>query len=114
MPEDMLIETWYAVMHRLLTGEQLRPFVPQTTHLALITTGDTYAVATKGWLCFEASPHLHNNIHALFFSLSGQHCVVSDCSHSVSPKDQFQAMTMAAFEMTQYRAVFCLSSCLES
>ena len=42
-------------MHRLLTGEQLRPFVPQSTHMGLITTGDKYAVFTKGWLCFEVS-----------------------------------------------------------
>jgi NADH dehydrogenase FAD-containing subunit len=38
---------------RLLSGQELRPFVPQSTHLALITTGDKYCVATKGWFCLE-------------------------------------------------------------
>lgn len=40
-------------MCRLLCGEELQPFVPQRTHLSIITTGDQYAVATKGWLCLE-------------------------------------------------------------
>ena len=33
---------------RLLKGEPLKPFVPQSTFLSLITTGDQYAVGTKG------------------------------------------------------------------
>lgn len=39
---------------RLLLGRPLQPFVPQTTFLSLITTGRQHAIASKGWLCFEA------------------------------------------------------------
>lgn len=43
---------------RLLKGQELRAFKPQTSWLSLITSGSKYAVATKGWLCLEvcASP----------------------------------------------------------
>lgn len=37
----------------MLSGTKLNPFKPQSSHLSLITTGDHYAVATKGWFCLE-------------------------------------------------------------
>ena len=40
-------------MRRLLRGEALRPFVPQSTFLSLITTGERYAIGTKGPFCLE-------------------------------------------------------------
>lgn len=40
-------------MCRLLRGEALKAFKPQTSWLSLITSGSKYAVATKGWFCLE-------------------------------------------------------------
>ena len=45
-------------MRRLLTGKPLKPFVPQSTFLSLITTGDRYAIGTKGPFCLEVCPTL--------------------------------------------------------
>ncbi|PRW20680.1 water dikinase [Chlorella sorokiniana] len=42
-------------LQRLLTGRSLRPWTPQRTFLSLITAGDKYAVATKGWLGLKGS-----------------------------------------------------------
>ena len=38
---------------RQFKGEELVPYVPQTTWLSLITTGTKHVVGTKGWLCLE-------------------------------------------------------------
>jgi hypothetical protein len=38
---------------RVLSGREPKPFKPQSTHLSLITTGDQYAVATKGPFSLE-------------------------------------------------------------
>ncbi|KAL3145556.1 hypothetical protein ABBQ32_003381 [Trebouxia sp. C0010 RCD-2024] len=42
-------------IRRLLKGQELRAFKPQTSWLSLITSGSKYAVATKGWLCLEGA-----------------------------------------------------------
>ncbi len=41
-------------MHRrFLKGEPLQTYIPQSSNLSLISTGDQYAVGDKGWLCLE-------------------------------------------------------------
>ena len=45
-------------MCRLLTGEPLKPFKPQTSFLSLITTGRKYAIATRGAFCLEVRTFL--------------------------------------------------------
>jgi hypothetical protein len=37
-------------LRRALAGEPLQTWRPQTTFLSLVSAGDKYAVATKGWL----------------------------------------------------------------
>ena len=43
------------LLYRLLSGRKLKPFKPQSRHLSLITTGNEYAVATRGFFCVEVS-----------------------------------------------------------
>ncbi len=57
---------------RLLSGRTLKPFKPQSTHLSLITTGNQYAVATKGFLCIEVRDH---TCHFLSFWPQMPECV---------------------------------------
>jgi selenide,water dikinase len=40
-------------LRRLARGKRLLPWRPQARHLALITTGERYAVGSRGWLKFE-------------------------------------------------------------
>jgi len=44
-----------ANLRRFLSGEPLEPFVPQSTWLSLITTGDKYCVGTKGWIGLQGA-----------------------------------------------------------
>ncbi|KAK9835460.1 hypothetical protein WJX74_000508 [Apatococcus lobatus] len=40
-------------LRRYLKGEPLQPYLPQSSNLSLISTGNRYAVGDKGWLCLE-------------------------------------------------------------
>eukprot|EP00775_Hariotina_reticulata_P005837 gene5837-6078_t len=42
-------------LRRALTGQPLQPFVPQSLALALISTGNRYAVGSRGWLTFQGA-----------------------------------------------------------
>uniref|UniRef100_A0A383W2K1 Selenide, water dikinase n=1 Tax=Tetradesmus obliquus TaxID=3088 RepID=A0A383W2K1_TETOB len=42
-------------LRRYLTGQPLLPFVPQSQALALISSGDKYAVGTRGWLTSQGA-----------------------------------------------------------
>jgi len=42
-------------IERSLQGKELRAWYPQSSHLNLISCGDKYAVAAKGWIAFHAS-----------------------------------------------------------
>lgn len=42
-------------LHRMLRGESLLAYHPQSQALALISTGNRYAVASKGWLSMEGA-----------------------------------------------------------
>ena len=59
---------------RLLQGEALQPFSPQSTYLSIITTGDRYAVAVKSWLCLEVAPVWECSVQAVM--LHCPHCTV--------------------------------------
>jgi selenide,water dikinase len=42
-------------LHRALAGERLSPYCPQARALALISTGNRYAVASYGRIAFEGA-----------------------------------------------------------
>jgi selenide,water dikinase len=42
-------------LRAVLQGRAPRPFRPQSRHLALISTGERYAIGSRGWLKFEGA-----------------------------------------------------------
>jgi hypothetical protein len=69
--QNFTIQQPFFRVGRLLLGRPLQPFVPQMTFLSLITTGRQHAIASKGWLCFEARYCIINSVvwHADLLSM---------------------------------------------
>lgn len=57
-------------IRRYLQGEELIPYIPQSTYLSLISTGDKHCVAHKGWFTWQGSTlwKLKDTIDRLFMN----------------------------------------------
>lgn len=49
-PPLVLNATWFGT-----AGLPLQPYVPQSSFLSLITTGDRYCIGTKGWVTLQGA-----------------------------------------------------------
>lgn len=57
-------------IRRYLQGEDLIPYIPQSTYLSLISTGDKHCIAHKGWFSWQGSTlwKLKDTIDRLFMN----------------------------------------------
>ena len=93
-------------IERTLHGKKLKAWYPQSSHLNLISCGDKYAVAAKGWLAFHAAWlwRWKDNIDVTFMNKYG-----SDLKfmQSMGPSMDSQPVSEATKELIQQASMRC-------